>query len=171
MKRRLEKGLFIARFQPFHKGHLYALKYSAKRCRHLVIGIGSSNVRGTERNPLGVESRIKILRAVLKKNAPMLKNVSLVKIPDFNDNVKWFEYINRKIPKVDVVFSRSPIVLRIFKQHGFLTVLPPWHQRERLSASKIRKLIREGRHWEDRVPRTIVKEIALKKDVIEKAFE
>ncbi|MEM5834941.1 MAG: adenylyltransferase/cytidyltransferase family protein, partial [Candidatus Aenigmatarchaeota archaeon] len=35
------KALFILRAQPFHKGHLYAIKKAAKKFE-VIIGIGSS---------------------------------------------------------------------------------------------------------------------------------
>ena len=38
-------GFLIGRFQPFHLGHLEAIKFALSKAEHLHIGIGSSNKR------------------------------------------------------------------------------------------------------------------------------
>lgn len=167
MKKEFGTGLFVGRFQPFHKGHLYALEYSAQRCKHLIVGVGSSNISGTEKNPLDADSRIKILKtAINETDSVKAGKISIVELPDFNDDDKWFGYIIKRIPSLDVVFSRSAEVLRIFRSRGIVTISPPWHQRQRLSASRIRKLIREDREWQDRVPTAVVKEISSRRRAI-----
>ncbi|MDE1861109.1 MAG: nicotinamide-nucleotide adenylyltransferase [Candidatus Micrarchaeota archaeon] len=158
-------GLFMGRFQPFHKGHMSALKFASARCKEIVIGIGSSQHFNTERNPLSSSDRIKIIRAALS-GSKTRSAIRVIDVPDFNDNDKWFGYIKSKEPKIDVVFSRNSLVKSIFRDHGITVISPPWHDRRRLAATKIRGLIRKGRRWQDRVPKGAVAEINLRKEKI-----
>ena len=43
-------GFLIGRFQPFHLGHLEAVKFALSNVNHLYIGIGSSNKSNELRN-------------------------------------------------------------------------------------------------------------------------
>lgn len=159
---KFDNGLFIGRFQPFHKGHLYALILSASLCKNLIIGVGSSGDSGTERNPLPASDRIRIIKAALKGTLAEKKRIRFITIPDFMDDDKWFNYIDGKVPGIDAVFSRNRLVKKIFSAHHVKVVSPPWHDRKRLSASRIRKIIKNGgKGWQDRVPNGAVKEIAL----------
>ena len=45
-------GFLIGRFQPFHLGHLEAIKFALSKVEHLHVGIGSSNKSHEKRNPL-----------------------------------------------------------------------------------------------------------------------
>lgn len=160
MKARYRLGLFVGRFQPFHKGHLHALKVAALHSKHLVIGIGSSQEKGTEKNPLSSKNRIKIIRAALKGTKLSSNSIKFLDIPDFHNNEKWFNYIISKEPDLDVVFSRNSLVKRIFKSHKIAVISPEWYRRKTLIATKIRNKIRSGKRWQSHVPRNAVKAIS-----------
>ncbi|MDE1851313.1 MAG: nicotinamide-nucleotide adenylyltransferase [Candidatus Micrarchaeota archaeon] len=153
-------GLFIGRFQPLHKGHMHAIRFCLERCDRLVIGIGSSQESGTGNNPLTSTDRIRILKAGLSSSGIDLKRISFLKIPDFNDNDRWFRYITRRHKGIDVVFSRNRLVLRIFKEHQIKAAMPPWHERRMLVATRIREMIKKGLRWQPLVPRGAVKLIS-----------
>lgn len=169
MKRRYGLGLFIGRFQPFHKGHLYALRFALARCSRLAIGIGSSQESGTYDNPLSSESRVRIIKSALKGAGIDAGRLRFVGIPDFWDDDAWFGYVMKKCPGIDVVFSRNRLVGSIFRSRGISVIAPPWHQRGKLAAARIRERIKEGRRWEDRVPEGAVGEIAAHEDEIRKS--
>ena len=65
-------GFLIGRFQPFHLGHLEAIKFALSKVEHLHVGIGSSNKSHEKRNPFTADERKKmILSSIddkLKKN-------------------------------------------------------------------------------------------------------
>ena len=50
-------ALFIGRFQPFHSGHVDAIKQISEK--EIIIGIGSSQYSGTDDNPYSFEERKK----------------------------------------------------------------------------------------------------------------
>ena len=54
-------GFLIGRFQPFHLGHLEAIKFALGKVEHLHVGIGSSNKSYEERNPFTADVRKKMI--------------------------------------------------------------------------------------------------------------
>ena len=52
-------GLLIGRFQPFHLGHLEALKFALSKVDNLWLGLGSSNKSIEKSNPFSAEERKK----------------------------------------------------------------------------------------------------------------
>lgn len=59
-----DTGLICGRFQTFHKGHEKLVETGLLLCDRLLILVGSSQECGTERNPLNIETRIRMLREV-----------------------------------------------------------------------------------------------------------
>ena len=56
MKNKKDKiGLYIGRFQPFHKGHLNVVEEALNHCDKLIIAIGSAQEFGTEKNPFSFD--------------------------------------------------------------------------------------------------------------------
>ncbi len=50
-------ALFIGRFQPFHKGHLFSLNKCFEIAEKVIVGVGSSQESGTENNPWDYQTR------------------------------------------------------------------------------------------------------------------
>ena len=48
-------GLFIGRFQPFHKGHESIVRKMLEECEKVIIAIGSAQESGTVANPFRYE--------------------------------------------------------------------------------------------------------------------
>ena len=59
----MKKALFIGRFQPFHQGHLDAIKQISED--EIIIGIGSSQYSKTDDNPYSFEERQKMIEKTL----------------------------------------------------------------------------------------------------------
>ncbi len=145
------QGMFIGRFQPVHNGHIYTVKAALSQCDKLIIGIGSSNKSGTENNPFDANLRIEMLRESLRGAGVDTLRIGFLKIPDFDDDDEWLKFITDRMTGLSVVFSDNPWVTGIFGKAGITTDAVAL-DRENLSATHMRQLIREGKEWRHMVP-------------------
>jgi len=143
-------GLLIGRFQPFHLGHLAAVKFALTQVDNLAIGIGSSNRVNEKRNPFSAEERKEMIVSSLDKSD--LQKCKIYFVPDVNDHAKWTYHVDEIIPKYDVVFSNDDFTHELYKKRDIKVVSVPLKQREILSGTDIRLKIAGGQSWEDLVP-------------------
>lgn len=64
MSKPYDVGAICGRFQTFHIGHESLVDTALKLCDRVLILVGSSQECGTERNPLNIDTRIRMLRAI-----------------------------------------------------------------------------------------------------------
>ncbi len=148
-------ALFIGRFQPLHKGHVYSLKKCVEMAEHVVVGIGSSQEKGTENNPWDYETRKEMITSV------MGDSVTVVAIPDNLSDAVWLHNLLKIVGQFDVVVSNNNWVLSIMKEAGYQTYETGLYNRDELEGVKIRKLMRAGdTGYQKRLPRTIVAMVA-----------
>ncbi len=62
-----ERGLYVGRFQPFHKGHLEAIKEVLDEIEELVIVIGSAQYSHNIHNPFTAGERLVMIRHALQE--------------------------------------------------------------------------------------------------------
>jgi nicotinamide-nucleotide adenylyltransferase len=143
-------GLLIGRFQPFHLGHLAAVKFALTQVDNLSIGIGSSNRFNEKRNPFSAEERKEMIELSVEKID--LQKCKIYFVPDVNDHDRWTYHVDEIIPKYDVVFSNDDFTHRLYKKRGIKIVSVPLEQREILSGTDIRQKIATGQSWSELVP-------------------
>lgn len=145
-------ALFVARFQPLHKGHVYALKQLLKKY-NVIIGIGSIN-RKDRNNPFSYKERKRMVESVLSKYKGKYK---IIGIKDYADNKKWTREVEKKA-RFDVVVSGNALVKYCFGRYGtrdYVIKNPSFLRPHIYDASRIRKLIRRKLSWERLVPKRI----------------
>jgi nicotinamide-nucleotide adenylyltransferase len=147
-------GLFIGRFQPFHKGHLFVLKKALEDVEKIIIGIGSANKSDSD-NPLSAIDRKEVLNKIIQE-----ENLEdrIVKIELLDDNVSddlWLSETLEKVGKIDVVIGNNDWVNNLFKKIGIPALLTEFFYRDALEGQYIRKLIRQNRKWEHLVPENL----------------
>lgn len=143
-------GLFIGRFQPFHLGHLEAIRFGLSQVENLWIGIGSSN-KGIERqNPFTADERKEMILSSLEDK--ISSHVKIYYIPDTDDHEQWTHLVDSIIPKYDLVFSNDNFTQALFQKRGITVTPVPLMEREKLSATNIRKRITTDQNWEELVP-------------------
>jgi nicotinamide-nucleotide adenylyltransferase len=143
-------GLLIGRFQPFHLGHLDAVKFALSNVDELLIGIGSSNKFNEKRNPFTADERKEMIE--LSLDEPTLEKIKIYHIPDVNDHDKWTHHIDEIVPKYDVVFSNDEFTHTLFGKRGIKVISVPLKQREILSGTDIRVKIRDDQDLSRLVP-------------------
>lgn len=143
-------GLLIGRFQPFHLGHLDAVKFALSNVDELSIGIGSSNRFNEKRNPFTADERKEMIESSLDEIT--LKKTRIYYIPDVNDHERWTHHVDEIVPKYDIVFSNDEFTRTLFGKRGIKVISVPLKQREILSGTDIRVKIKDDQNWVGLVP-------------------
>lgn len=162
-------ALLIGRFQPFHKGHLYLIKKALEMNDRLVIGIGSANIHD-DNNPLDFDTRRKIISAVAYKEKIKDKFAKIVALDDFFNDEKWLVNVKKKAGNFDVVIGNNEWTNKIMEKAGYRVRRFPYYKRQLYEGWRIRKLIREGKRWQSRVPGYLVDYLSSLKLHLPKVF-
>lgn len=145
-------ALYIGRFQPLHKGHVYALKKLFQKYRKVIIVVGSTNKKD-EKNPFGFGERKSMLAAALKKYKGRYKTLGM---PDFSRDDRWTKEVIRRaeMERSNIVVTHNPWTKRCFA--GYKIVKPALLNPKKYNATGIRKLIRQEKNWQSLVPEGVI---------------
>ena len=143
-------GLLIGRFQPFHLGHLEALRFALSKVDNLWLGIGSSNKPREKENPFSVDERKEMILSSIDEN--MKNQISVYPIPDLDNHMRWIEKIDTIVPKFDIIFSNDKLTRHLYSNRSVAVLPIPFLNRDRLSGTNIRNLIKSDQKWDDLVP-------------------
>jgi len=143
-------GFLIGRFQPFHLGHLEAIKFALSKVEHLHIGIGSSNKSHEKRNPFTADERKNMILSSLDNE--LSKKLSIHFIPDVDDHSQWTHLVDETIPEYDVVFSNDDFTHELYGKRGKSIISVDLKSRNDLSGTNIRNLILTDQNWKQFVP-------------------
>ena len=143
-------GLLIGRFQPFHLGHLEALRFALSKVENLWVGLGSSNKPAEKNNPFSAEERKEMILSSIDNS--MKEKISIYFIPDLDNHVKWIEKIDTIVPKFDIVFSNDELTNHLYSKRDVQVIKIPFHERDVLSGTNIRDLIISDQKWTNLVP-------------------
>jgi len=158
-------ALIVGRFQPFHKGHLFLIKKALEKADKIIIGIGSANM-SDENNPIDFETRKKVIKAVAYKEKIFGDRlIKIVPLDDFFDDKKWLKNLEKQVGKFDLAFGNNDWTNNILKKAGYKVLKVDYYKRDLFEGWRIRKLIKEGKKWQDRVPSYLISNI---KDQISK---
>jgi nicotinamide-nucleotide adenylyltransferase len=152
-----DRGLFIGRFQPFHLGHLDAVRRLAAQHDELVLGVGSANVSHTPTNPFTAGERIEMIAGALKDAS--LANVHIVPIPDVGRNSLWVAHVASLVPAFRVAYTNNPLPARLFAEAGYEVAPVAFFERTRYEATHIRQVIAKDRDWRVLVPPAVARVI------------
>ncbi len=148
------KVLFIGRFQPFHKGHLKAIKYLSKRYDEIIIGIGSSQYSKTIDNPFSSNERTLMIQKSLKQEN--IINYKIILIPDIHNPPKWVNHVLSIISDFNIIVSNNNFTQKLFSEKGFKIIQTPIFNKKYYSGRVIRKMIKENELWENLVPKPCI---------------
>ncbi|MCV0393380.1 MAG: nicotinamide-nucleotide adenylyltransferase [Nitrosopumilus sp.] len=143
-------GLLIGRFQPFHLGHLEALKFALSKVDKLWVGLGSSNKPLEKINPFSAEERKEMILSSIDDS--MKERISIYFIPDLDNHVRWIEKIDTIVPRFDIVFSNDDLTKHLYSKRSVQVIPIPFLKRDELSGTNIRDLIISDQKWENLVP-------------------
>ena len=150
-------GLFIGRFQPFHKGHLATVKFALRQVDQLVIVVGSAQKSHEPKNPFTAGERIRMIKESLDSEKVDVGKILIIPIPDVDVHSLWTQQVDILVPKYDVVFANDPFTLMLFRERGVKTIEAPLVDRTNMQATEIRSRMAMGRKWEILVPVAVVR--------------
>ena len=154
-----KRALFIGRFQPFHKGHLEAVKMILKENDEIIIAVGSAQYSHKLENPFTAGERIVMIRRALENEEIDLKQVWIIPIPDVHVHMMWVSEVIGYTPKFNVVYTNEPLTKRLFIEAGFEVKPIPFIKRKIYSATEIRRRMIEDGDWEKLVPKAVAEYI------------
>jgi nicotinamide-nucleotide adenylyltransferase len=151
-------GLFIGRFQPFHRGHLLVIQGMVKMCKKVVIVIGSSQEKKTEKNPYSaLERKEMIQRALQAENIIPVHDIILTTVPDVESDTEWVLNVLETSGEVGKLWTGNQAVIKCFE--GQEIDVQEIKEVPGISDGEIRKLMCEGGKWEKLVPLEVKKYI------------
>jgi nicotinamide-nucleotide adenylyltransferase len=153
-------GLFIGRFQPFHKGHLATVKFALGRVDQLVIVVGSAQRSHEPRNPFTAGERIRMIKESLDADDEAdVRRILIIPVPDIDVHSLWTHQVDMLVPKYDVVFANDLFTLMLFREQGVKAIEAPLYMRDEMAATEIRRRMATEKNWEDLVPKPVSKVI------------
>lgn len=144
-------GLVIGKFMPPHKGHLALIDFASRRCGRLVVLLGA---RPGE--PIPGPLRLEWLRSLADGNGRIKVDYTEEDLPDSPRADRqvsrvWADYLSRRYPEVDVIFSSEEYGAYLAEYMGILHVpFDPQRKGAPVSGSEIRR--RPLAHWDHLPP-------------------
>jgi len=153
----VRRGVFVGRFQPFHKGHLEVIKKIVDEVDELVIVVGSSQYSHRLDNPFTAGERITMIRKALEEEGIQLSRIWIIPVPDVHQHALWVSQIVGYSPKFDVVYANEPLTSRLFMEASFRVESMPFIKRRVYLATEIRKRMLAGENWKELVPSSVAR--------------
>jgi len=147
----------VGRFQPFHTGHLHAVRYALEKVEELCILVGSADKSHQLDNPFTAGERVYMIKAALEEAGIDCKRVLIIPLPDSSAHSLWVASVKAAVPKFDVIFSNDPLTRRLFQEEGFTVLDIPFYVRSTFSATEVRRRMLKGEPWEELVPKVVAK--------------
>jgi len=158
----VKRGLYVGRFQPFHLGHLGAIKDILKEVDELIIVIGSAQYSHLLDNPFTAGERMVMIRKALEEAGLSYSRFWIVPVPDMHLHMMWVSAVKGYTPSFDVVYSNEPLTRRLFIEAGYKVKAIRFHKRKIYSSTEIRERMLKDKSWEKLVPKSVaafIKEI------------
>ncbi len=149
------RALYPGRFQPFHLGHLEAVKHILNNASEVIIMIGSALQSHTLKNPFTSGERITMVRLALDEAGIDPAKYYIVPVPDLEIHGIWVSHVCSLVPKFNVVYSNEPLTRRLFIEAGFTVKKIPFYKRAQCSATEIRDRMLRGKSWEALLPKAV----------------
>lgn len=158
----VNRGLYVGRFQPFHLGHLEAIKEALEEVEELVIVIGSAQYSHNLSNPFTAGERLVMIRRALQEAGIDLARIWIVPVPDVHLHMLWVSAVEGYTPRFNVVYSNEPLTRRLFMEAGYKVKSIPFFERALYTSTLVREKMLKGENWTTMVPKSVaefIKEI------------
>ncbi len=155
----MKTGFFTGRFQPFHLGHLSAVRQALSEVDFLYIGIGSAQYSDTADNPFTAEERTAYIYDALLENGINEDQFKIIPIPDIHSNPEWPGHVQNLVPLFDLVFvGEDNLVKELFEKYTDIPVKIVKKEID-ICATDIRKAMLEGGDWQKYLSKSTIKHL------------
>jgi nicotinamide-nucleotide adenylyltransferase len=151
----VNRGLYVGRFQPFHLGHLNAIKYALKQVDELVIVIGSAQYSHNANNPFTAGERLVMIRRELLEDKVDISKLWIVPVPDVHLHMLWVSAVEGYTPKFTVLYSNEPLTSRLFMEAGYKVKSIPRFERKVYMSTVVREKMLKDDSWRELVPKSV----------------
>jgi nicotinamide-nucleotide adenylyltransferase len=151
----VKRGLYVGRFQPFHLGHLSAVKAVLEDIDELIIAVGSAQYSHTMANPFTAGERLMMVRLAVEEARLNCRLVWIVPVPDMHLHMLWVSALEGYTPRFDVVYSNEPLTRRLFTEAGYKVKGIKFFERKIYSSTDIRAKMVNGESWKKLVPESV----------------
>jgi nicotinamide-nucleotide adenylyltransferase len=151
----VKRGLFVGRFQPFHKGHLEAFENVLKKVDELIIVVGSAQYSHRIDNPFTAGERVTMIREALNEAKVDASRYLIIPIRDMHVHMLWVAEVVGFTPRFDVAYTNEPLTRRLLIESGFKVEPIPFQKREKYSSTVVRERILNNKNWEELVPKSV----------------
>jgi nicotinamide-nucleotide adenylyltransferase len=151
----VNRGLYVGRFQPFHLGHLGAIKAVLKEVDELVIVIGSAQYSHNINNPFTAGERLVMIRRALQEAKVDYSRLWIVPVPDVHLHMLWVSAVEGYTPKFNVCYSNEPLTQRLFMEAGYPVKSIPLFDRKLYMSTIVREKMLKGDSWTELVPKSV----------------
>ncbi|MCW4047420.1 MAG: nicotinamide-nucleotide adenylyltransferase [Candidatus Bathyarchaeota archaeon] len=151
----VNRGLYVGRFQPFHTGHLEAIKEVLKEVDELVIVIGSAQYSHNIHNPFTAGERLVMIRRALQEAGVDYSRLWIVPVADVHLHMLWVSALEGYTPRFNVVYSNEPLTRRLFMEKGYKVKSIRFFQRRLYTSTQVRERMLKGDNWMTLVPKSV----------------
>jgi nicotinamide-nucleotide adenylyltransferase len=151
----VNRGLYVGRFQPFHNGHLDAIKYALNHVEELVVVIGSAQYSHHSYNPFTAGERLVMVRRALEEAGLAMNKLWIVPVPDVHLHMLWVSAVEGYTPHFNVVYSNEPLTRRLFMEAGYQVAEVPFFDRKVYNSTLVREKMAKDDSWTTLVPKAV----------------
>lgn len=152
----VSRGLYIGRFQPFHLGHLHAIRHVLHEIGEVVIVIGSAQYSHRLDNPFTAGERVTMVREALDEAGINPSHYWIIPIRDMHVHMMWVAEVKGYTPTFERVYSNEPLTRRLFMEAGFPVKSIPFKKRRLYLATEVRHRMLKGSNWTELLPQSVV---------------
>ena len=149
------RGLYVGRFQPFHLGHLAAIKEILKEVEEIVIVVGSAQYSHNVNDPFTSGERLVMIRNAIDETDVDYARVWIVPVPDVHLHMMWVSAVEGYTPKFHIVYSNEPLTRRLFLEAGYKVKNIPYFERQFYSSTIVREKMMQDESWKTLVPKSV----------------
>ena len=154
-------SFMIARFQPLHNGHKSIIDRMLNESEYITIILGSAQESGTERNPLTVSQREKLIENIYGKR----DNIKILSLNDVDcDADEWYnivmKFLKEKVPQFgfpNAYYCGDMENGRYYNKGEFKIVVENRENQtgyKDISATEVRNMIKmHDEKWENYIPK------------------